>query len=273
MRVIHARKRPLDQGGYKDMVCGLDACDEFDELDEYSFSDAYVHDSGGDYTDEMTGVTLLRDDVAQARMYDMKWYEKILTFEEVPDERCVLRTEREPISCRWRDIDRGDCERVIRRAAHTHSVSHGHCLHFIPCVTYRRTLTAQGVCSASMSYLSISPFPLSCFIRRPSCSRTVTSTRCSRLHLPCRTFPDPKARVKRTSERAARSFGYLADPTHSTSSEPKEFDKITSADGDTTPINDPNYDNISDFSKITREDNDLLGVPSMFEACFVRFSW
>ena len=92
MRVIHARKRPLDQGGDKDVVCGLDVCDEFDELDEYSFSDMYVNDRGGDYTDEMTGVTLLRDDVSKARMYDMKWYEKFLTFEEVPDERCVLRT-------------------------------------------------------------------------------------------------------------------------------------------------------------------------------------
>ena len=102
MRVIHARKLPLDQGGDKDMVCGLDVCDEFDELDEYSFSDTYVNDRGGDYTDEMTGVTLLRDDVSKARKYDMNWYEKILTFEEVPDERCVLRTRRKPIQpARW----------------------------------------------------------------------------------------------------------------------------------------------------------------------------
>ena len=35
-----------------------------------------------------------------------------------------------------------------------------------------------------------------------------------------------------------REFCYLADPTHSTGYEPKEFDKFTSADGDTTPIND-----------------------------------
>ena len=39
MRVIHAGKRPLDTGGDKDMVCGLDVCDELDELDENSFSD------------------------------------------------------------------------------------------------------------------------------------------------------------------------------------------------------------------------------------------
>ena len=37
MRVIHTGKRPLDPGVDKDMVCGLDACDELDELDENSF--------------------------------------------------------------------------------------------------------------------------------------------------------------------------------------------------------------------------------------------
>ena len=61
-------------------------------------------------------------------------------------------------------------------------------------------------------------------------------------------------------------FGYLADPTHSTGYEPKEFDKISCADGDTTPINDPNYDNISDFSKITRENTGLFSVSTILEA-------
>ena len=37
MRVIHVGKRPPDSGGDKDMVCGLDVCDELDELDENSF--------------------------------------------------------------------------------------------------------------------------------------------------------------------------------------------------------------------------------------------
>ena len=36
-------------------------------------------------------------------------------------------------------------------------------------------------------------------------------------------------------------------------------------DGDTTPINDPNHDNISNFSKITRENTEQFGVPSIFE--------
>ena len=43
------------------------------------------------------------------------------------------------------------------------------------------------------------------------------------------------------------------------------FDKVTSVDGDTTPINDPNHDNISDFSKITRENTEQFGVPLTFE--------
>ena len=61
-------------------------------------------------------------------------------------------------------------------------------------------------------------------------------------------------------------FGHLGDATHSTSCEPEEFDKISSADGDTTPINDPNYDNTSHFSKITRENTGLFGVSTMLEA-------
>ena len=55
---MHAGKRLLDPGGDKDMVCGLDLCDELDELDENSFSDTYVNDREGDYTDEVTRVTL-----------------------------------------------------------------------------------------------------------------------------------------------------------------------------------------------------------------------
>ena len=86
-----------------------------------------------------------------------------------------------------------------------------------------------------------------------------------RPRLPCRTSPDPKARVKRTSARAPRSLATWPIPTHSTGFEPKEFDKITSVDGDTTPINDPNHDSISDFSKITRENTEQFGVPKMLE--------
>ena len=60
----------------------------------------------------MTGVTLFRDDAAKARMEEITWYDKFQAFDEVPDETCVLRTGRKPISCRWRDINKGDSERV-----------------------------------------------------------------------------------------------------------------------------------------------------------------
>ena len=58
MRMIHAGRRPVDPGGDEDMVCGLDVCDELDELDENSFSDTYVDDREGHYTDEVTGETI-----------------------------------------------------------------------------------------------------------------------------------------------------------------------------------------------------------------------
>ena len=122
-----------------------------------------------------------------------------------------------------------------------------------PCVAYRHRAHAWlKVFAVRMSYLSISPSPFSCFIRRLCCFRAVTSTLLSCLHFPCRTVPDPKA--------------HFADPTHSTGYEPKEFEKITSGDGDTTPIHDPKYDNISDFSKITRENTGLFGVSTVWEA-------
>ena len=93
MRVIHAGKRPLHPGGDEDM-----------------------NDREGDYVDEVTRVTLLRDDVAKARMEEMKWYEKFQAFEEVTDETCLSSTGRKPISCPWRDTHLGDSERVEVRS-------------------------------------------------------------------------------------------------------------------------------------------------------------
>ena len=93
MRPMSAGKRPLEPGGDDDMVCGLDV---IDELNEHS-SDAYVNDCEGDYTDEVTGVTLLRDDVAKARTEEMAWYEKFKAYEGVTDEICVPRERRKPI--------------------------------------------------------------------------------------------------------------------------------------------------------------------------------
>ena len=113
MRVIHAGKRPLEPDDDADMVCGLDVCDE---LDETHFTDTYINDYDGDYIDEATGATLRRVDVAKARMEAMKWYEKFNAFEEVTDETCASRTGHKPSSCRWKDINKGDSERVEVRS-------------------------------------------------------------------------------------------------------------------------------------------------------------
>ena len=113
MRVIHAGKRPLEQDGDADMVCELDVCDE---LYETHIVDTYVIDCDGDYSDEATGATLRRDDVAKARVEEMKWYEKFNAFQEVTHETCVSKTGRKPISCRWKDINKGDSERMEIRS-------------------------------------------------------------------------------------------------------------------------------------------------------------
>ena len=101
------------------------------------------------------------------------------------------------------------------RCTHTPCRTHIFLTHF-PCVAYIHRVHAWlKVFAVRMSYLSISPSPFSCFIRLPCCSLTVTwrpPSRPWRLHLPCRTVPDPKAQVWRTS---GVEFGYLADPTHS----------------------------------------------------------
>ena len=156
----------------------------------------------------------------------------------------------------------------VQRGVYTHSGSHAH---FSDTFSLRgvqtsRTRMAPGVCSArvtsphlTFSLLMFHPpsllFPHGHFDTSfpsapslPNCSRSESA---GLAHF-------------RTS---AEESDYLADPTHSTGYEPKEFDKITSEDGDTTRVNDPNYDNISDFSKkITRENTGLFGVSKILEA-------
>ena len=129
------------------------------------------------------------------------------------------------------------CARVSKAMCCTHTPCRTHIFSdtcSLRAVQTPRARTAQGVCGAHV----ISPhltFSLSlCFIHRPCCSRTVTSTLRSCLHPPCRTVPDPKAQVKRTCARAARSLATWLTPRTPQVMSPKEFDKFTSADGDTT---------------------------------------
>ena len=108
MRSKGAGKRPLEPGGDDDMVCGLDVCDELNERS----SDACVNDCEEDDTAEVPGVMLLRDDVAKARAEEMAWYENFKAHEEVKNETCASRAGCKPISCQWRDTNKGDNECV-----------------------------------------------------------------------------------------------------------------------------------------------------------------
>ena len=93
--------------------------------------------------------------------------------------------------------------RVSHTSGKNNSVCDGECTHtpcrmhiffaHFPCVTYRYRVHAWlKVLAVCMSYLSISPSPFSCFIRRHCCSRTVTSTPRSRPDRLRRALPDPK---------------------------------------------------------------------------------
>ena len=103
----------------------------------------------------------------------------------------------------------------VSHCTHTPCRTHIFLTQFLS-VSYRHRAHAWlKVFAVRMPHLSTSPSPFSRFIRRPCCVRAVTSTPRSRLHFLCRTSPNPKARVKRTSARAARRLA-----THSTGYEP-----------------------------------------------------
>ena len=83
------------------MVSGLDVCDELNE------GNAHVDDCDGGSKDEVTGATLLRDDVAKARAEEVAWHDKSEADPRRGDGRtCLSRTGRMPIPCRWKDMTR-----------------------------------------------------------------------------------------------------------------------------------------------------------------------
>ena len=67
-------------------------------------------------------------------------------------------------------------------------------------------------------------------------------------------------------------FDYLAKSDANTGYEPDEFDKITVVNNDTMLMDDPDLDEISDFSKNSRENTGEFGVPTMFETSVSRVS-
>ena len=88
------------------MVGGLEVCGELTE------TNAYVDDDDEGFTDAITGAPHVRDDVAKARAEEMVGYDKFEAHEEVRDETCLSRTGGKPISCRCKDVNKGDHERV-----------------------------------------------------------------------------------------------------------------------------------------------------------------
>ena len=106
--------------------------------------------------------------------------------------------------------------RHVHISVHTHSVSHAHFSGTVSVsdVQTSRTRMAPGVCSAHVTSLHLT---LSILMFHPPSllfpgGHFETPSRLRRPRLPCRTVPDPKARVKRTSVRAARRLAAWSIP-------------------------------------------------------------
>ena len=185
----------------------------------------------------------------------------MLTFNDIVwdargnDELCennsksVAEYARQFLRGHWSFLGLGSEKMWYGTCAHTPCRTHIFLAHSLRGVQTSRTRVAQVVCSAHVKPLH-SPslmfpppswlFPHGHFHTSfpsapslPTCSRSESA---GPAHF-------------RTS---GQEFGSLADPAHSTGYEPKEFDKNSSADGEKTPINDLNYDNISDIENHTR---------------------
>ena len=89
-----------------------------------------------------------------------------------------------------------------------------------------------------------------------------------------RALPRPKIEGHAHSHTSGEEFVCMGDSAHSTGYEPKLLDKNICVDDDMTPINDPDHDSISDFSKTTREGTRFVSVPTVCELFSLsRVSW
>ena len=130
------------------------------------------------------------------------------------------------------------------------------------------------VCFAHVTTLHTSPFPL---MFHPS------------LSAPSLLFPQgqhdwsavsdilsgvsrPKIEEQAHSDINDEEFGYLAKSHHLTGYEPKQSDKMITADDDGTPINDPDHDGISDFSKTRLDNTGRFSVPTVCETSVSQIS-
>ena len=81
----------------------------------------------------------------------------------------------------------------------------------------------------------------------------------------CSSFVRPKIAGHAHSHTSGEEFVCMGDSAQSTGYEPKLLDKNICVDDDMTPINDPDHDSISDFSKTTREGTRFVSVPTVCE--------
>ena len=147
-------------------------------------------------------------------------------------------------------------------AVHTLRVARTFSLHFALSDAQTRTRRGSRCLQWRMSYLSISPSPFSCFIRLSCCSLTVTSRAPS---LPnCSRSESAGQAHLRTS---GGEFGHLADSMHSTGYDPKEFDRMSPADGDHSRRPSAIRTTITSLtSRKSRENTGLFGVSTMSDA-------
>ena len=82
----------------------------------------------------------------------------------------------------------------------------------------------------------------------------------------------PKTVGQAHSDSGDEEFGYLAASFHLTSHESKQSSKMINADNDARPINDPDHDSTSDFSKTTHDNTRWFSVPRVCEASVSKIS-
>ena len=78
-------------------------------------------------------------------------------------------------------------------------------------------------------------------------------------------FTQTQNRGSGDSHISEDDFGYMAKSPHLTGYEPNLPHKMVPADDDATPMNDPDHDSISDFSKTTHENIGQFHVPTVCE--------
>ena len=68
-----------------------------------------------EFTDELSGAPLAREDSLKSRADDLSWYDWFDGHADVTDKPCMSITCRGPVSVTWEDINKGDKERTKER--------------------------------------------------------------------------------------------------------------------------------------------------------------